>query len=132
MFLSLARSTQLSAYVVSVRFVPLLMCVSPRRYMIDVVSGDASGGRDWAKVWLESENYQQVTEELGRLKLVNKDVQIQNEDDRYEYAASTMTQLKIVTARANVQIWRQTDYVINKLALHIGTGELRVRSSAGY
>lgn len=35
-----------------------------------------------------------------------------------------MTQLKLVQARASVQIYRQVDYVMNKVALHIGIGLL--------
>jgi hypothetical protein len=92
--------------------------------MIDIVSGDASRDRDWAEVWLESDQHRRVCEELERCKEENKSQASTNTDDKYEFASSTWTQLKVVQARASVQIWRQTDYVINKIALHVGIGLL--------
>lgn len=92
--------------------------------MIEIVSGDLSKNRDWAEVWSSSKQYSQVVEELERLKEVNKHVPLSNVDDKYEFASSTSTQLRLVLARASLQIYRQTDYVINKIALHIGVGLL--------
>lgn len=74
--------------------------------MIDVVSGDLSKGRDWAKVWLESENCKTMNKEIDELKSSNKGGEGSNdkEDDKYEYASTTLTQLRLVTGRATVQV----------------------------
>lgn len=105
--------------------------------MIDVVSGELSKGRDWAEVWSKSENCRAVDEELERLKKENKDVPAAREDDKYAFAATSGTQLRLVTKRASVQVsfgarrpsiapfdavadlgtvlqlWRDTEYVMS-------------------
>jgi ATP-binding cassette subfamily G (WHITE) protein 2 (SNQ2) len=78
--------------------------VNPAEFMIDVVSGDLSKGRDWDKVWLESPNCKQMMEDIEKLKEENKGRKSENEDDKYEYASTTGMQLKLVTKRASVQV----------------------------
>jgi hypothetical protein len=84
--------------------------------MIDIVSGDMSKDRDWAKVWSESDLCKQQREELEKLKQSGSEVQDKREDDGDEYASSTATQLKLVTKRASIQLWRDTEYVVNKVS----------------
>ncbi|OCF60041.1 ABC transporter [Kwoniella mangroviensis CBS 10435] len=96
--------------------------VNPAERMIDIVSGDLSKGKDWAKIWSESEECKARMKDLEDLK---KDTsgkrEHPEEDDKYEYASTTGTQLKLVTKRASIQLWRDTEYVTNKVALHIGS-----------
>ncbi|WWC85443.1 uncharacterized protein L201_000306 [Kwoniella dendrophila CBS 6074] len=95
--------------------------VNPAERMIDIVSGDLSKGKDWNKVWLESEECKARMEDLEKLKKDNNGKREHAEDDKYEYASTTATQLRLVTKRASVQLWRDTEYVTNKVALHIGS-----------
>ncbi|ORY27081.1 ABC transporter [Naematelia encephala] len=95
--------------------------VNPAERMIDIVSGDLSKGHDWAQVWRDSDECQARSKELEELKHGNHDSTEQSEDDKYEYAATTLTQLKLVTKRASIQLWRDTEYVMNKVMLHIGS-----------
>ncbi|WVW81393.1 hypothetical protein I302_103385 [Kwoniella bestiolae CBS 10118] len=96
--------------------------VNPAERMIDIVSGDLSKGKDWAKVWSESEECKARMEDLEKLKKdTNGKRQHSEEDDKYEYASTTGSQLKLVTKRASIQLWRDTEYVTNKVALHIGS-----------
>lgn len=44
-----------------------------------------------------------------------------NMDDGNEFATTLWQQVRIVTHRANVSLFRNTDYITNKLALHIGS-----------
>lgn len=113
--------------------------VNPAEFMIDVVSGDLSKGRDWADVWLNSDNNRRVTEELDRLKQdnLNKSAEV-SEEDNHEFASSFPTQARLVLKRASIQVsaprinfavfcltgpasqlWRDTEYVKGKLLLHI-------------
>lgn len=92
--------------------------------MIDVVSGSLSKGRDWAKVWLESKEYQTVTKEVADLKQECANKPPSFEEDGKEYAASSATQFKIVIARSNVAMWRSPDYVMAKIMLHVGSALL--------
>jgi hypothetical protein len=82
--------------------------------MIDIVSGDMSKDRDWAQVWSDSDLCKEQREELEKLKQSGSESQDKREDEGDEYASSTLTQLKLVTKRASIQLWRDTDYVVNK------------------
>ncbi|KAG9016077.1 hypothetical protein FRB93_011551 [Tulasnella sp. JGI-2019a] len=94
--------------------------VNPAEFMIDVVSGDLSNGKDWADIWEASDNNRQVTEELDRMKAECKSAPAEvNADDDEEFASTTVTQLRLVLKRASIQLWRDVDYVKSKLLLHI-------------
>ncbi|WWC67189.1 uncharacterized protein I206_101096 [Kwoniella pini CBS 10737] len=96
--------------------------VNPAERMIDIVSGDLSKGKDWAKIWSESEECKARMNDLEELKKENKNKERKHaEDDKYEYASTTGAQLRLVTKRASIQLWRDTEYVTNKVALHIGS-----------
>ncbi len=94
---------ELSNYF-SARDVEIPNHVNPAEFMIDVVSGDLSKGRDWAKVWSESEEHKARMAELEQLKKENQDKQNESKDDKYEYASTTGTQLRLVTKRASIQV----------------------------
>ncbi|KAF7593019.1 hypothetical protein BBP40_012106 [Aspergillus hancockii] len=95
--------------------------MNPAGHMIDVVSGRASGV-DWHRVWLGSPEYQQSMAELDRL--IQESVSTQpaanmgSDDD--EYATSLWYQTRIVLRRMNIALSRNTNYVNNKIYLHIG------------
>ncbi|KAK8853503.1 hypothetical protein IAR55_004210 [Kwoniella newhampshirensis] len=93
---------------------------NPAEFMIDVVSGDLSKGRDWSKVWLESDECKTMMREIEDLKKSSTEMDHDSDDMKHEYASTTMTQVKLVTKRASTQLWRDTEYVTNKAALHIG------------
>lgn len=98
--------------------------------MIDIVSGDMSNDKDWAQVWSDSNMCKQQRRELERIKSSGSEGQGTREDDGDEYASSTATQLKLVTKRASIQLWRDTDYVVNKVS---DTSKIRPQTdSAGH
>ena len=75
---------------------------NPAEYMIDVVSGDRSKERDWAKVWLESDHRIQRMAELEKL---NHEAADQPPvEDEYEFASPFLVQVSIVCERAFVQV----------------------------
>jgi hypothetical protein len=83
--------------------VPVPKRVNPAEFMIDVVSGNQSKGRDWAKVWLESSQRVQRMDELAELNKVMEGSAPQGEDE-YEFASSFKDQVVIVCERAFVQV----------------------------
>jgi ABC-type multidrug transport system ATPase subunit len=98
--------------------------VNPAERMIDVVSGSLSKGKDWAEIWLNSEESKERLKELEELKKEGSSDEHKEraaEEDQFEYASTTVSQLKLVTKRASIQLWRDTEYVTNKVALHIGS-----------
>ncbi|KAH8701619.1 putative ABC multidrug transporter [Talaromyces proteolyticus] len=94
---------------------------NPAEHMIDVVSGDLSQGRDWNKVWLESPEHEKTTRELDEIIAEAAAKPPQTQDDGHEFAMALWQQTKIVSHRMNVALFRNTDYVNNKFALHIFT-----------
>ncbi|BAE62610.1 unnamed protein product [Aspergillus oryzae RIB40] len=95
--------------------------MNPADHMIDVVSGRAST-IDWRRVWLESPEYQQSLVELDRLirdTASRESVDNPSSDDN-EYATPLWYQTKIVLRRMNIALFRNTNYVNNKIYLHIG------------
>ncbi|OAA59703.1 ABC multidrug transporter [Niveomyces insectorum RCEF 264] len=95
---------------------------NPAEHMIDVVSGTLSQGRDWAEVWLASPEHDAVTAELDKLIATSaaRPAAVHG-DDRAEFAMPLWYQLQVVTSRMNRALYRNTDYVNNKLVLHITT-----------
>lgn len=83
--------------------VPIPPNTNPAEFMIDVVSGNQSKGRDWARVWLESSHRGDRMAELDQLSKPISDVG-SHQDDDYEYASSFTDQVKIVCERAFVQV----------------------------
>ncbi|KAH6888187.1 ABC-2 type transporter-domain-containing protein [Thelonectria olida] len=95
--------------------------VNPAEHMIDVVSGQLSQGKDWNEVWLASPEHDDVSKELDRIVSDAASKPPGTFDDGYEFATPMWEQIKLVTHRMNVSLFRNADYVNNKFALHIGS-----------
>ncbi|KAH6717959.1 atrB, ABC transporter [Leptodontidium sp. MPI-SDFR-AT-0119] len=92
---------------------------NPAEHMIDVVSGSLSQGRDWNQVWLDSPEHKYTIEELDRINNNAAAKEPGTSDDGFEFAMPLWEQAKLVTSRMNTSLWRNTDYINNKFALHI-------------
>ena len=92
---------------------------NPAEHMIDVVSGSLAQDKDWNKIWLESDQCAQVSKELDYIIEDAASKAPGTKDDGFEFGTSMWTQTKLVTQRMNLSLYRNTDYVNNKLALHI-------------
>jgi ATP-binding cassette subfamily G (WHITE) protein 2 (SNQ2) len=99
---------------------PCPPATNPAEHMIDVVSGKLAAGKDWHQIWLESPEHKNTVEELDRIITTAAAAPPGSGDDGYEFATSLWTQIKIVTGRMNTSLYRNTDYINNKIALHIG------------
>ncbi|KAG5983903.1 hypothetical protein E4U55_006815 [Claviceps digitariae] len=93
--------------------------VNPAEHMIDVVSGVHSQGKNWSDVWLSSPEYEKMTAKLDQIVENAAKAPSGTLDDGHEFATPMWEQVKIVTHRMNVSLYRNTDYVNNKLVLHI-------------
>ena len=94
---------------------------NPAEHMIDVVSG-VEHEKDWHQVWLHSSEYEQAMAYLDSMVRTAASNPPGVADDGHEFAASMATQTKVVTRRMNVTLYRNTDYVMNKIVLHIMSG----------
>ncbi|KAF7185841.1 ABC multidrug transporter atrF [Pseudocercospora fuligena] len=100
---------------------PCPLNANPAEHMIDVVSGSFSKDRDWNEVWLSSPEYHNMTRELDFIIDDAASKPPGTVDDGHEFAMPIWDQMKLVTHRMNVALYRNTDYCNNKLALHIGS-----------
>ncbi|KAL1962345.1 hypothetical protein VTN77DRAFT_9758 [Rasamsonia byssochlamydoides] len=94
---------------------------NPAEHMIDVVSGHLSQGRDWNQIWLESPEHAKMIKELDQIIEEAAAKPPATHDDGHEFAMPLWEQIKIVTHRMNVSLFRNTDYINNKFVLHIIT-----------
>ncbi|KAK3373028.1 ABC-2 type transporter-domain-containing protein [Lasiosphaeria ovina] len=94
---------------------------NPAERMIDIVSGSLSQSTDWNRVWLASPEHAAVKTELDRIIADAAAKPPATVDDGHEFAMPLWQQIRIVANRANVSMFRNVDYVNNKLALHIGS-----------
>ncbi|KJZ73325.1 hypothetical protein HIM_07329 [Hirsutella minnesotensis 3608] len=95
---------------------------NPAEHMIDVVTGHLSQGHDWSAVWLASPEHAAVSARLDSIVRSAASKPPGTVDDGHEFAAPLWEQVKLVTRRMNVSLWRNTDYVNNKLVLHVLLG----------
>lgn len=94
---------------------------NPAEHMIDVVSGNLSQGKDWNEVWLNSPEHSATVAELDRTISEAVSKPPGTKDDGFEFAMPLWDQIKLVSHRMNVALYRDIDYVNNKFALHIGS-----------
>lgn len=106
---------------------------NPAEYMLDVIGAGAASaaGRDqskaidWPQLFIESEQYKQLQDDLSRIRHEQSSIVRSEEDERrgkQEYAASVWTQLYLVTGRAFVHYWRSPVYLSAKLMLNVIAG----------
>ncbi|KAH6612411.1 multidrug resistance protein CDR2 [Boeremia exigua] len=103
----------------AIRGAPCPKEANPAEHMIEVVSGSLSRGQNWNKVWLESPEFERMNNELDRLIEDAAAKPAGYVDDGHAFAASMWDQIKIVTHRMNVAIFRNVEYLDNKFILHI-------------
>lgn len=90
---------------------------NPAEHMIEVVTRDS--GKDWNQTWLESPENEKLTSEIDAMVSEAASQPSAANDDGNEFAASIWTQTKLVTQRMNVSLYRNTEYVTNKFAMHV-------------
>ncbi|PYI04413.1 hypothetical protein BO78DRAFT_431332 [Aspergillus sclerotiicarbonarius CBS 121057] len=94
---------------------------NPAEHMIDVVSGTLSQGRDWNDVWKNSPEHTNAVKNLDAIVSDAAAKPPGTVDDGNEFAMPLWKQILVVSKRSCVAVYRNTDYVNNKLALHVGS-----------
>jgi ABC-type multidrug transport system ATPase subunit/ABC-type multidrug transport system permease subunit len=97
---------------------------NPAEYVIDVVQNDDGSGKDWTQIWEGSNERQQMMEELDRLNKEAVAASHPHVDDHADgrdnnFATPIPYQIRLVTRRQIVALWRSPDYVWNKIFMHI-------------
>lgn len=92
---------------------------NPAEHMIDVVSRAGGEDQDWNQTWLQSPECEKLSQELDTMIAEAASRPAGVNDDGNEFAASMWTQIKLVTQRMNISLFRNTEYLDNKFAMHI-------------
>jgi hypothetical protein len=87
--------------------------------MLDAIGAGAVGGakEDWAQVWLKSDEYRNVSEEIERIcgERRRADNSISNIlTDQDEYAMPLIAQINAVIKRTFTSYWRDPNYLLGK------------------
>lgn len=92
---------------------------NPAEHMIDVVSGGLSQGKDWHQIWLDSPEHKGFVAELDHIIAEAAAKPPGTNDDGHEFATPLWEQIRLVTHRMNIALYRNTQYVNNKFMLHL-------------
>ncbi|KAK6068393.1 multidrug resistance protein CDR1 [Seiridium cupressi] len=94
---------------------------NPAEHIVDVVQGRLDPEVDWAQQWNESPQREEVMAELEPLQNVQDDGEKSkgSEDELKSFAAPLHYQLALVTQRQLIALWRNPDYIWNKIGLHV-------------
>lgn len=92
---------------------------NPAEYMIDAVQGKFGDHVDWPQRWLESPESQETLAEIDKLNSLSEKAEPELAVDTRSFATPKMYQIKLVTERQLISLWRNPDYVWNKILLHV-------------
>ncbi|KAF7303089.1 Pleiotropic drug resistance ABC transporter protein [Mycena kentingensis (nom. inval.)] len=92
--------------------------VNPAEFMLEAIGAGTTpriGNRDWNDIWLESPQCRKLEEDIAR---INSEALARPEGDKKKlstYASPFLYQLRIVTARNYLALWRSPDYLFSRL-----------------
>jgi ATP-binding cassette subfamily G (WHITE) protein 2 (SNQ2) len=92
---------------------------NPAEHIIDVVQGRSGPAQDWAQIWLKSPERHAALAELERLDKPSPIRKDQTEESSGKFATPIKHQLKLVSVRQSIALWRNPDYIWNKIILHV-------------
>ena len=98
---------------------------NPAEYMLEAIgAGNPDyNGQDWGDVWAASAEREQRSQEIQSMISERRSISSGSKtDDNREYAMPLSTQLAAVVKRSFVSYWRDPDYVVGKVLLHVVTG----------
>ncbi|KDQ63068.1 hypothetical protein JAAARDRAFT_202584 [Jaapia argillacea MUCL 33604] len=95
--------------------------VNMAEFMLEAIGAGVTpriGDRDWGDIWRDSPECRAVHEEIQALKSEGLSRPVADHGVQTTYATSFLYQLRIVTKRNFVALWRSADYVFSRLFTH--------------
>ncbi|KAG8664946.1 uncharacterized protein FPOAC1_012923 [Fusarium poae] len=96
--------------------------VNPAEFIVDVVQGRFGSHLDWPEIWNHSKEREQAMAELEQLERQVPESEKgsdESEADSKDFATPIRYQAQIVIHRQLIALWRNPDYIWNKICLHI-------------
>ncbi|OLL21759.1 Brefeldin A resistance protein [Neolecta irregularis DAH-3] len=96
---------------------------NPAEYCLEVVGAGATAkvSQDWAEIWRNSELFKKVTLEIEHIINERGSKKPSVELDEKEFAVPWTIQFQAVLMRTFAAYWREPQYIIGKVLLHITT-----------
>jgi hypothetical protein len=92
---------------------------NPAEFMIDVVQGNVLPAVDRHEAWMQSHLHREMSARLDSILENVNSRPVGYEEDENEFATGLWHQTKLATQRMNVSLFRNTDYVNNKIILPV-------------
>ncbi|KAG6874373.1 hypothetical protein C0995_015109 [Termitomyces sp. Mi166 len=92
--------------------------VNPAEYMLEAIGAGVTprvGDRDWKDIWLDSEECKQAKAEIQVIKERGLAKTVADNKTTSTYATSIMYQLRIVSQRNMLALWRSPDYIFTRI-----------------
>lgn len=86
---------------------------NPAEHIVDVVQGRLGDDVDWPQKWSESEECRQALQELDQLNQTANEKKPVVTEEQKSFATPISYQIRLVTWRQLVSLWRNPDYVCN-------------------
>ncbi|KAI0096799.1 putative ABC multidrug transporter [Nemania sp. FL0031] len=96
---------------------------NPAEHIVDVVQGRFGTETDWPAVWEASSERQRTLDKLTELEQDHSHTHFgMKEEDEKDFATPITYQISLVTRRQLLSLWRNPDYVWNKIGIHVTNG----------
>jgi ATP-binding cassette subfamily G (WHITE) protein 2 (SNQ2) len=95
---------------------------NPAEHIVDVIQGRQNDGTDWPQEWIASPEYQHMMNELHQINLdqaKSAKVTTIEDEDTADFASPIKYQISLVTKRRLIALWRNPDYIWNKIGVHV-------------
>ncbi|KAJ7755026.1 ABC-2 type transporter-domain-containing protein [Mycena maculata] len=92
--------------------------VNPAEYMLEAIGAGTTprvGDRDWKDIWLESPQCQKLRDDIATIKREALTLPEPDKKKLSTYATPFWYQLRTVTARNYLALWRSPDYLFTRL-----------------
>ncbi|KAK2460203.1 hypothetical protein APHAL10511_007794 [Amanita phalloides] len=92
--------------------------VNPAEYMLEAIGAGVTprvGDRDWKDIWLESPEFEEVKEEIRKIKAAGVAKPADEKRKITTYATPFWYQLQEVVKRNNLALWRSPDYIFTRV-----------------
>ena len=90
--------------------------------MLDAIGAGLTprvGDRDWAEIWRDSSEFRETINEIERIKTkAVKRQDVENKSTPPRFATPFSYQLRVVTKRSFVGLWRSPNYVYTRVFIH--------------
>jgi len=99
---------------------------NPAEFMLEAIGAGSRhrvGDRDWADIWNDSPEFEEVKKQIIRIKEERQAADLDLKTGKGEYATPLLYQVKVVLRRMNVTFWRTPNY---------GTATLKTLLTEGF